>query len=239
MCRVLQPAVVSLEYSLFSCLMNYFDCSESDGNHVPMSVATELKQKLESLKKFDTNRKGSAEHKNAMIQGAVQDFIENSSRSGAGRQAIEAELREVYSKDLLVSNDMYQWALKEVESSVPADKGASTESSSSPDDAKSSVPPLFCKDMLYHASLCCFAVSTCDVATYQGFFNKDYPSHCLEEVSLSRSKDREDVDRYLIAKQGSTYYVAFQSEPQLSLWPEKFTSFEEGVFLHSTHILTV
>ncbi len=169
---------------------------------------------------------------NAIIQGVVQDFIENSSRSGASREAIEAELRELYSKDLLVSNDMYQWALKEVESSVPADKGASTESSSSPDEAKSSTPPLFCKDTLYHASLCCFAVSTCNAASYQGFFNKDYPSHCLEEVSLS--EDREDVDRYLITRQGSTYYVAFQSEPQLSLWPEKFTSFEEGVFLHST-----
>ncbi len=219
--------------------MNYFvDYLGIGHSSIPKSVAVELRQKLESLKKFDTNRKGSAESRNTLIQGAVQDFIENCSRSGASRQAIEAELRELYSKDLLVSNDMYQWALKEVESSVAADKGASTESSSS-DDAKSSAPPLFCKDTLYHASLCCFAVSTCDAATYQGFFNKDYPSHCLEEVSLSRSEGREDVDRYLITRQGSTYYVAFQSEPQLSLWPETFTSFEEGEFLHSTHILTV
>ncbi len=199
----------------------------SGDDTIPKSLVLHLKQQLESLKSIDTSRKSSAEYKNGLIQGVVQDFIENSSRSGAGSRSIEAELRELYSRDLLVSSDMYQWALGEVESSVPATNVAIGEPDST-EETKSVVSPLFCKDTLYHASLCCYAVSTCDAATYEGFFNKDYPSHRLEEISLSRSKDREDVDRYLIARQGSTYYVAFQSEPQLSKWPEKFTSFQEG-----------
>lgn len=190
-------------------------------------LVVKLRQQLESLRAFDGNRRSSAEYKIGLLQEAVQDFIENSLKSGTNKESIEAELLELYSKDLLVSNDVYQWALKEVEGSTPTTKGP-TSAPASTDDAERSLP-LFCKDTLYHASLCCFAVSTCDASTYQGFFNKDYSSHCLEEVSLSRSVDREDVDRYLIARQGGTYYVAFQSEPQLSKWPEKFTSIQEGV----------
>ncbi len=209
-------------------MCDLFSDVHSETDVVPKSVAATLKQKLESLKTFDTNRKGSADHKNAMIQGVVQDFIESRVHSGASRKNIEAELRELYSRDLLVSSDMYQWALGEVESRVPAAKGAIGEPAST-EETESVVSPLFCKDTLYHASLCCYAVSTCDAVTYEGFFNRDYPSHRLEEISLSRS-DHEDVDRYLIARQGSTYYVAFQSEPQLLKWPEKFTSFKEGKF---------
>ncbi len=206
---------------------DYF--TESPTNTIPKPLAVNLKQQLESLKSFVGNRKGSADHKIALLQEAVQDFIENSLRSGANKKNIEAELRELYSRDLLVSNEMYQWALGEVESSVPTTNVAIGEPAST-NGTKHVVSPLFCKDTLYHASLCCYAVSTCDAASHKGFFNKDYPSHRLEEISLSRSKDREDVDRYLISRQGSTYYVAFQSEPQLSKWPEKFTSFQEGKF---------
>ncbi len=202
--------------------------TESSMSNILKPLAVKLKQQLEALKIFEGNRKSSTDYKMGLLQEAVQDFIENSSRSGASRKTIEADLRDLYSRDLLVSSELYQWALGEVESSVPTTNVAANIPAST-DETECSVTPLFCKDTLYHASLCCYAVSTRDAATYQGFFSKDYPTHLLEEISLSRS-DREDVDRYLIARQGSTYYVAFQSEPQLSKWPELFTSFQEGKF---------
>lgn len=131
----------------------------------------------------------------------------------------------MYGSDLLVNNDIYEWALKEVAST---EKKSSKPSAEVLDIPEEKLPPLFCEDTVYHACLCSYATSTRTAANYRDFFNKDFPQHSLEEASLSRSQDKEDVDRYLIARQGKTFYVSFQSEPLLSEWMKKFSSFEEG-----------
>ena len=130
----------------------------------------------------------------------------------------------MYSKDLLVDNQIYEWAVNEL---VSSDKQPD-EPPPLEQEAEEKLPPLFCEDIVHHACLCSLAASTCTAADYRDFFNKKFPEHSLEEASLSRSQDREDVDRYLIARQGKVYYVAFQSEPLLSDWMKKFSSFEEG-----------
>ena len=98
--------------------------------------------------------------------------------------------------------------------------------------------PLFCKDTIYHASICSRIVSdtTYDAGNYQkAFKNQDVvPGHSFTSVSMSRKKHdpRSKQDRYLVAQKGeSTYYFAFQSEPSLSEWGRLFNSFDEGMHL--------
>ena len=45
---------------------------------------------------------------------------------------------------------------------------------------------------------------------------------------MSIPQDNENVDGYLIAKKENTVYVAFQSDPTLSLWLKKHASFDDG-----------
>ena len=83
----------------------------------------------------------------------------------------------------------------------------------------------FSKSLFYHASLCSLAVNRCSVDNLQEIF-KDQKFHSLKEVSLSHSLHK----RYLVASEGdSTYYIAFQSEPDVTRWAREYKSFNEGI----------
>ncbi len=146
--------------------------------------------------------------------------------------SIRKVLAKVYSNDLLVDNTVYEWALREI-ALMEEVSGKPLEEREFP--PREEMASLFSKDVVYHACLCSLATSTYTVANYKDFFNKRFPEHSLEEASLSRSQDREDVDRYLIARQGKVFYVAFRSELFLLDWMKKFTSFEQGT--HDSLIL--
>ena len=188
-------------------------------------LASRLRQQLELLNSVNMLNQQIEESKITMIKEHVKHFIGTSLRAGASADDVKKVLSAMYGTDVLVSGEVYEWALGEVSVTTQA---VCLPQSSSPSDKEEKLPPLFCKETLYHASLCCYAVCTRDANTYKDFFSKDFPSHNLEEVSLSLSRDREQVDRYLIARHGKTYYVAFQSEPLLTKWL-KFTSFQEGM----------
>jgi len=190
------------------------------------SIASELRQQLELLNKVNALSQ-KAESKTAFIKETIQHFIGTSLRAGASADDVKKVLDELYGSDVLVSGEVYEWALGEVSMTAQA---LCFPPSSGSSDKEVTLPQLFCKETLYHASLCCYAVCTCDANTYKDFFNKEFPNHNIEEVSLSLSRDREQVDRYLIARHGKTYYVAFQSEPLLAQWL-KFTSFQEGMYI--------
>ncbi len=162
------------------------------------------------------------------IKKALSDFVKDTAISKISSESVRKVLAGMYSSDLLVDNSIYEWASEEI-ASMEEVSGNPLEEQELP--TKEEIPSLFSKDTVYHACLCSLATSTCTVADYKDFFNKKFPEHSLEEASLSRSQDREDVDRYLIARQGKVFYVAFQSEPLLSDWREKFTSFEKGINL--------
>ena len=160
-----------------------------------------------------------------MIKAVVREYITESQQSGSTKEHIEGHLQELHRRDFLLSEFMYEWARQLVtEVFVEA---AVDESSFEPISPSESREPLFCKDTVYHASVCCHAINECDAGNYQKFFKtkEKVPGHSLQEVSISRSKQ----DRYLIARQGeSTFYFAFQSEPDLLKWPKLFKSFNEG-----------
>ena len=137
-------------------------------------------------------------------------------------------------EELLISKEAFTKALQ------LAAKEYTKKSSENPDaihinpsisPASAIVKPLFCKDTIHHASVCCHAVSKCNAGDYQKFFKTKelVPGHAFKFVSFSRSKE----ETFLIAqKKGeSTYYFAFKGRPNLSDWPKGFKCFSEGIQL--------
>ena len=171
-----------------------------------------------------------------MIKVAVREYITESQQLGSNKERIEGHLQELHRKEFLLSEPTYEWARQLVtEVFVEAAVGESSCEPLSPSEAKE---PLFCKDTVYHASICSHAINECDAGNYQKFFKtkEKVPGHSFQEVSISLSKQ----DRYLIAWQGeSTFYFAFQSEPDLSKWPKLFKSFGEGKIPFSCDIMFV
>ena len=192
------------------------------------SLGQKLQLQLEAFHAMSIHTEEDKELKSRNIKKALSDFIATAGQSRITIDGIRKVIARMYSNDLLVDNCIYEWALSELSS---LEKPLSEQSSQDQEKAEEKLPPLFCEDTVHHACLCSLAASTCTVADYRDFFNKKFPEHSLEEASLSRSQDREDVDRYLIARQGKVYYVAFQSEPLLSNWMKKFSSFEEGYII--------
>lgn len=184
-----------------------------------------MKTKIEHLKSTKCSSKQEEESRSDMIKAVVREYITESQQLGSTKEHIESYLQELHRKEFLLSEPVYEWALQLLAELF--EKAAVDKSGYEPISPNATEEPLFCKDTVYHASICSRAINECDAGNYQKFFKtkEKVPSHSLEEVSISRSKQ----DRYLIARQGeSTFYFAFQSEPDLSKWPKLFKCFSEG-----------
>ena len=155
-----------------------------------------------------------------MIKAVVREYVTESLQSGSTKEHIESHLQ--CRSDVLLSEPICKWALRLVAETF---EKTAVELICEPLSPSEPSGPLFCKDTVYHASICSRAINECDPGDYLKFFKTKIPGHSFQAVSISRSKQ----DRYLIAQQGeSTYYFAFQSEPDLSKWPKLFKSFSEG-----------
>ena len=158
---------------------------------------------------------------------AIQKAIESAFKAERGKELIRNNLWTLCHKDFSVPSDLREWAMQEIEvilkrMSITVDQPPIT-----PMSEENVEPPFFSKDTLYHASLCCHAVSTCTAGNFEAFFNSK--CHLLQEVSMSISQDKDNVDRYIIATRDDTIYMAFQSEPTLSSWMDSpYVSFNEG-----------
>lgn len=158
------------------------------------------------------------------IQDAIRHTIESTLNS-ENVQSIRDQMYNLCYKSFCVPTQYHQWAMQEVDKAYESlrddDKPAC--STLSPVQEEN---PLLTKDTLYHASLCCQAVSTCTADNFKPFLNQT--GHSLEAASMSISQD-ENGDRCMIAKQGSIVYMAFQSEPTLSRWFQSpYGNFADG-----------
>ncbi|XP_064392637.1 uncharacterized protein LOC135340244 isoform X2 [Halichondria panicea] len=207
--------------------------ADEDNSHLLEAFSQKLRAQLEVIKSFSIDSIEDEERNVSNNKKALSDFVKNTMKSRIRPDSIRKVLAKVYSNDLLVDNSVYEWALGKI-ASVEKMSEKSLEEQEIP--TKEHMPSLFSKDIVYHACLCSLATSTSTISDYKDFFNKKFPEHSLEEVSLSRSQDREDVDRYLIARQGKVFYVAFRSESLLSDWMKKFSSFEQGIKIESERI---
>lgn len=159
-----------------------------------------------------------------VIQDSIQYAIETAALKSVDVKSLREQMSNLCHKSFDVPTVLTDWAEQQVEK-VCSKSVHKCEDPKPCHPLSSNEKPLFTKDTLYHASLCCQAVSTCTVAVFKKFFNGK--GHNLKEVSMSISQNRENVDRYIIAKQGNIVYIAFQSEPSLSEW-KGHKSFTEG-----------
>ena len=188
-------------------------------------IVNDLRKQLESLNQVQSL---SAESKVVSEKEVIQDFIRKCCASGVSNEDTKTELGKVY-KEVLISGDVFEWG---VEKAIMMDRGGESQDLSKAISIATEAEKntLICQDTIYHASLCNLAVCTRNSATYKQFFEADYPLHTIKAASISIPKENH-VDKYLIARQGSVYYVAFRSEPLLSEWSKHFHSFIEGIYM--------
>lgn len=180
------------------------------------SVVSELKTQFQVLMNMPSSESGY-ELKVGLMKDMMKQFIEKGIQSNISKDDISKCLTKVHT-DLQFSKEVYEWTIEHLES-------LSTEVSSHGFPGKEKIEmPLFCENTIYHASLCCRAVMTKDVTNYKKLF--DESKHQFDEISMSIS--HENVDRYIIARKGQVYFIAFRSEPYYSEWPKHFQSFEHG-----------
>ena len=168
---------------------------------------------------------------NTVIERTLQNYIETSLEASLAPDTIQEQLNEL---DSLLDSDMLAWALLELNNTVKrqAPPDAEGKEIAAPivqeivSPVKAGAPPLS-HSILYHASLVCQAVNTCvSTRSVQEFLKQK--NHELHEASLSQPLHDDDIDRYLIAKNGNTIYVAFRSKASLKSWQKQYKSFEEG-----------
>ncbi len=187
------------------------------------SFLDELKNLLHALKGYRYAEKKKTE------QHALSKYVTCFIQAGcSSTDHLDEHLLALHEKDNLITDvSVYHWAKQ-----LATEKFTEIVAIPTSPIKVAPVPksPLFSKPVVYHASICSLAVNKTDAGEYQKFFKdrRFVPGHSFKEVSISRSKQ----DRYLIATQDdSTYYIAFLSEPNITEWPKKFKSFENGRYI--------
>ena len=190
------------------------------------SFLDDIKKLLDALKVYS-----SADQKK-MEQTALSEYVTRFIQAGcSSTDHLDEHLLALHEQDNLITDvSVYHWAKQ-----LAAKKFTEIVAIPTSPIKVAPVPKsrLFSKPVVYHASICSLAVNKTDAGEYQKFFKdkRFVPGHSFKEVSISRSKQ----DRYLIATQDdSTYYIAFQSEPNIAEWPKKHASFEHGWFVSTT-----
>ena len=154
-------------------------------------------------------------------------------QSGTPEEDVKEKLCELCQKKFLITESVYLWSLKKIREVFTREEDLSLNSAepTSPADPQHT-DPLFSKDTIYHASICCQALACCTAGDYQNFFKdtQRVSGHSFQAISISHpTSDGKQHERYLIAKQGeSKYYIAFESQPVLSQWLKKCHSFIDG-----------
>ena len=186
-----------------------------------------------------TRRWEDTQEKEAAQKPIISHFISQCIKSGYTLESVKEQLQKLHSEELLISKEVLvstqQMAADKYRTCGPTPKPVPSmvpESDVKPKDTE--VEPLFCKDTIYHASVCSHAVSTCNAGNYQKFFkNKELvPGHAFKAVSFSRDHSKDESFKFLIAQKGeSAFYFAFKGKLSLTDWANSkdlIKSFNEG-----------
>ena len=157
------------------------------------------------------------------IEEIVLYYVNTFIQSGQPLEGIKQQLVHLHRDELLFPDEVLKKALALAEKESKAHTAGTKPTQTSGSQPKE---PLFSKDTVYHADICCRVLAEGDAGNYQSLFKKlpNGQGHSFTSVSMSRSK----TERLLIAEQGdSLIYFAFESRPQLSDW-KGYKSFNEG-----------
>lgn len=193
----------------------------------------ELKESLMAFSRQLTKMKGpSREAMIVCIKSAITIYVDNAFHSGVSEKTITQDIYNLCHKDMLVPSDLTTWAIQQVEA-VYKTCTVSQVPSQCPETHCSSqqCKLLFSDETLFHTIICCNAISLSDIKTCRQYLESLSAGHLFGEVSMT---DATNTHQYLIARQKDRklIYVAFKSEPRVSVWSEK-CAFEEGISLIS------
>ena len=125
---------------------------------------------------------------------------------------------------------MYQWAVEEIDRIRKSLTAPRTTFYVKVANVFTSAIDEELASMMYHAILCCHTVDNGGPTTDESlqFLNTALKGqHSISEAAMCTPSTQVTIPKFLIARQGNTIYVSFQSNCSLSTW-QKYKSFEEG-----------
>ena len=193
-----------------------------------------LSQDQEDLSKPDAPTEIIEGH----ITFTVETYVKEMFSSGATKKELDEQLYEICFEMFLVPARLCAKIQSLTEIFVTQDKKIDDPVEDTEEDQQEVIPseplpplpPSELKEVLYHSTLCCHAVTSCP-SSYSEFFTQN--GHRFKAISMSQS---DDLEGCLIAIKGDTksdaegdiVYIAFRSEPKLSDWILSYESFEHG-----------
>ena len=162
----------------------------------------------------------------------IQCHLKSSLDTGVSPMELNTLLKSLCYEELLVPTKLHGWCFEQLDElckMLDKDGQATPKQSTGAPPKEPIVPPLFCKEVVYHAALLCDVINQRNDEDYTKFLEKQPTGHYFEEISISNPSSEDLItEKYVIAKHDKTLYVAFCGEPHLSDWRGKYTSFEEG-----------
>lgn len=177
------------------------------------SALSKLKRRLAELR---TNEDGylydSEEERIQKTEKAIAIYVKSAiEEQNCNKEFVRRKLKDLFEKDFLIhKEEILQHGYSEIEKFGHAKCVENSPLSEQPVKSQ----PIFCKENIYHACLCCEAVSKYNHENISEFFEDKLKPHRIEEVSMSLS------DHYLIAKSQNTYIIAFTGEKSFTSWFE-------------------
>ena len=199
------------------------------------SVLTKLKTRLAELR---TNEDGylydNEEERTQKTERAIAIYVKAAIKEqNYNKEFVRKKLKDLFEKDFLIPNEeIVQYGLSEVEKYGHV---TCVEKSTLSEQCIKS-QPIFCKENIFHACLCCEAVSKYRHENIREFFENELKQHKIEEVSMSLS------NHYLIAKCQNTFIIAFTGEKSFASWFKTCEEqqcgyrFEKGTLHHLIYI---
>ena len=190
------------------------------------------------------------EAKYSIMRESVQHHLKCSLENGVSQPELVTVLKCLCYEECLLPTKLHDWCfakLNELCNLFKKEAEATPKQIAGTPPKEPMVPPLFCKEVVYHAALLCDVISQSNAKDYAKFLKKQSTGHYFEEISVSNpSSDDIITEKYVIAKHDKTLYVAFCGEPHLSEWKTTYESFEEGIYTctyinqsHSTAIALI
>ena len=144
------------------------------------------------------------------MKSRIENHIHKSLEDGTDCEVVRQQLNDLI-MNALIPVDINSWCFEKLEE---IQKSLELPSEVSPfedtDEPACDLPPLFCKDTVYHASLCLSMVSSSiehpDLSPADLKRQREKHGHNFDEISLSVVAKHSK--KCLIAKQGNIYYVA-------------------------------
>ena len=159
-----------------------------------------------------------------LIKSRVENHIKKSLEDGVAYDKVNEQINDLIT-NALVPADIFKWCEDKLEEYKKVTESSEDASAVSPKTPPDDVPPLFCKDVVHHASICCNVlteVSTNKALSLEAIFKNQ--RHNFKHVSLSSNK------LLLMAEKDDVMYFAFanQAIPDFLHQTFKFKELKKG-----------